>query len=987
MTLSQRPNRNRNAQGMQDSKKTSLRRWMWRAFVQSSLIPLVLVETVLIAVYLLTNSSIREAQIEHLRQTALVDLQSAAQQEGRLINERLKNVSNTTRLYAEQVREVLLRERYLVDELERQRHVRSADGVLHTRSNDGRAASFYANSTPPQSQELDKVLRLAQLDPLMKGIQRGDKLVASIYFNTWDSYNRIYPWFFTPDQYPHDMVIPNYNFYYLADARHNPQRGVVWTDIYVDPAGQGWMMSALAPVYRGDFLEGVAGLDITVDSILQEISDLQVPWNGYAMLVSEELNIMALPPAGERDFNLSELTSHSYAEAIRKEIFKPADFNLAKRDDTRALAQAIGQRRSGLQPLRLGGKTQLAAWASIPETGWKLVTLVDEAEVFRQTNSLAARYQQIGYLLIAGLVLFYVVFFAGMWLRSRQLSAQLQGPIDRLARMMGEIGRGNWHPPRAESNIDELAEAAAAAANMGEQLARSESSREQALAQLELVLDSTTESLWEMDLRQRRMRIEGRFLERFGLPAAEMALDEFYARIHPDDVAAVAACHEGLGGYGDNYSIEYRFRDAAGDYHWLLSRGRVIEQSPDGGQRLRLSGTHVDIDDLKATQEALSRASQQAQAANVAKTRFLSSMSHELRTPLNAVQGFAQLIQLELGEHPQETAQAQYAGEIIVASNHLRMLVDDILDLARIEAEKTSVTLETVDVRQVMNECLELVRPQAGELQLQLESHLPEGSLLVKAEPRRLRQILINLLSNAVKYNRPHGHVSLSYKVSGDRLRLIVEDTGHGIAADRQDQLFQPFQRLGRENSAIKGTGIGLVLSRELAELMHGRIGFSSEPGIGSTFWVELPFSAELQAGAAAGAARRSAGERLPRVLYVEDNRASQLLVAKALADIADVEIMDNGLEALHWITENPPQLLLLDLDLPGLHGDSLLRSLRRNPRTCELPVIIISAAALPEEIAEVSAQGIAAYLTKPLKIQTLRDAVLQLRAPSQSSC
>ncbi|THG87335.1 response regulator [Pseudomonas sp. A-1] len=969
---------------MQDNKKTTLRGWMWRAFVQSALIPLVLVETVLIAAYLLTNSSIREAQIEHLRETALSDLKTAAQQEAHLVSERLAAIAKLTDVYRHQIDSVLRAPGYLVDEAERQRHTRTEDGVLYTRTDDGRAASFYANSTPPERQDLERVLRLAQLDPLMKSLHSANPLIASIYFNTWDSYNRIYPWFHTPSQYPHDMVIPNYNFYYLADTRHNPQRKVVWTDIYVDPAGQGWMMSALAPVYRGDFLEGVAGLDITVDTILREIAGLQVAWNGYALLASGELNIMALPPQGERDLALAELTSHSYDEAIRKEIFKPADFNLGKRPDTLALARAISRAQTGIEALVLDGKPKLAAWATIPETGWKLITVVDEAEVFSKTNTLAERYQQIGYLLIAGLVLFYLLFFAVMWLRSRQLVDQLQQPIDGVTGMMAQIGQGNWSPERAQSSIDELDRMASAAAVMGEQLARSEATRRQAQEQLALVLDSTTDSVWEIDLDQRRIHIEGRFLERFGLGEPDMALEAFYALVHPDDLEAVVVCHEHPEQHpSDNYTIEFRFADACGIYHWLLSRGRAIAIDVEGRAQ-RLVGTHVDIDALKATQEALSQASQQAQAANVAKTRFLSSMSHELRTPLNAVQGFAQMIQLELLERPEETGLQQYAGEILAASSHLCLLVDDILDLAHIEAEKTSVSLETVDARQIMSECIELIRPQTREQHLQLESHLPEGCLLVRAEPRRLRQILLNLLSNAVKYNRPNGLISLSYKTTPTSLRLIVEDTGLGIDADKQALLFKPFQRLGHENSTIKGTGIGLVLSRELAELMHGRLGFSSESGIGSTFWIELPFNPAMQRGSA-GQQRATPTPRL-RILYVEDNRASQMLVQKALADLGEVEVMENGLEALHWITENPPELLLLDIDLPGLQGDSLLRSLRRNARTSELPVIVISAGALPEDFAQVSDLDVISYLTKPLKIHALREAVLRACSPRCAS-
>lgn len=962
---------------MPKNNKITLRSWMWRAFAQSALIPLILVETVLIAIYLLTNSAIRDSQIEHLRENALSQLQATARQEAQLIGARLKGIEQLTRLYGEQVLSVLSRDGYLVDDLERQRHAHTADGVLYTRSDDGRAASFYASSTPAERQDLGKVLRLAQLDPLMKSIQSGNKLVSSIYFNSWDSYNRIYPWFPTPDQYPHDMVIPDYNFYYLADTAHDPQRKLVWTDIYVDPAGHGWMMSALAPVYRGDFLEGVVGLDVTVDSMLKEIVALTIPWNGYAMLASEQLNIMALPPGGERDLGLSELTGHSYDEAIRKEIFKPADFNLHKRSDTRRLAAAIDASSSGILALELAGKAQLAAWASIPQTGWKLITVVDERDVFSQTNALAERYRQIGYLLIAGLLLFYLLFFAAMSLRARQLSRDLQRPIARIAAMMQQIGQGHWFPPRARADIAELEEMAATASTMGEQLADSEATRRQAQNQLALVLDSTTESIWEVDLQQRRVQLQGRFIARFGLDRDELPLADFYAHIHPCDLPEVIARHEQPERHpADNYSIEYRFRDAAGTYHWLLSRARVVTQDSASGLPLRLAGTHVDIDALKATEEALLLASQQAQAANVAKTRFLSSMSHELRTPLNAIQGFAQMIQLELSDRPGgDDSLQQYSAEILTASHHLCLLVDDILDLARIESEQTELRLEPVDVRPIMSECLELVRPQAREHDLHVESHLPDGPLLVLAEPRRLRQVLLNLLSNAIKYNRPYGHLSLSCKIGMQHLRLVVEDTGYGISAEKQAQLFKPFQRLGHENSNIKGTGIGLVLCRELAAMMQGQIGFTSEPGVGSSFWIELPFKPALQRLATATAGNAPA--RRLRLLCIESDPASQRLIEKALADLADVISLADALEALQRIDEHRPDLLLLDLDLPDRQGDSLLRALRNNPHNRDLPVIALGGSSvLPEDLAE---HGALVQLGKPLKLEELREAIRRM--------
>ena len=300
-----------------------LRRWIWRAFLQSALIPLVLVESVLIGVYLYTNESIRESQVGYLQSSALQDLDSAVRREGKVIDSRLRAIEAQVGVYRDAVAEALADRRFEPDELERQRHASTPGGVFHSRSDDGRAASFYAASTPAERQDRDKALRLSRVDPLMRSIKQADPLVAAVYFNSWDSYNRIYPYFDVLQQYPHDMDIPQYNFYYLADATHNPKRGTVWTEVYLDPAGLGWMMSAIAPVYRGDFLEGVVGLDVTVGQMLAETGNLQVPWQGYALLVGPDNAIMALPAAGEKDFGLRELTSYSYAEAVSREVLKP----------------------------------------------------------------------------------------------------------------------------------------------------------------------------------------------------------------------------------------------------------------------------------------------------------------------------------------------------------------------------------------------------------------------------------------------------------------------------------------------------------------------------------------------------------------------------------------------------------------------------------------------------------------------------------------
>lgn len=943
-----------------------VRQWIWRVFAQSALIPLLLVETVLIAAYLLANSSIRDAQIEHLRETALADLQASAALESRIVDEQLAKVDALTNLYRNLTAQALAR---LAAALPGNLAL-SADGVRYTPRDEGGAAVFYANITPPEKQDLGKIARLAPLEPLMKEIKDQHPLVAALYFNSWDSLNHIYPWFLTPDQYPHDMDIPDYNFYYLADAEHNPSRNVVWTDVYLDPAGQGWMMSAIAPVYRDAFLEGVVGIDITVGGILKEIGQLPVPWNGYAMLVSKDLNIMALPKSGEDDFGLRELTEHSYDEAIRRELFKPEDFNLAKRAETALLATAVASKASGIERVELGGKPHLVAWSTIALTDWHLLTVVAEADVFAQTNLLAGRYEQIGYLLIAGLVLFYVVFFSFMWVRALQLSRQLRGPITGISAMMAEIGRGNWRPQRVQAQIRELDDMAGHALDVGGQLERSEVQRNAIQSRLEMILESVTESLWEADLRSGQLSLRGRFAARFGLPDEQISFEDFYRRVHPDDREQVRAAQgRALNGRDERYSSEFRFADAEGNYHWLLSRGRVMERDPQSGQALLLAGTHVDIDKLKLVEEDLRQAIVVAQAASRAKSRFISSISHELRTPLNAIQGFAQLMRMD--RPASGTEGPDFLDEILTASEHLNQLVGDILEWSSMQADKARLELTPVTVRNLLSECAELIRVEVDKQGLTLNLDLPDADLKVMAESRRLRQVMINLLSNAIKYNQPGGQLTLSYQLSPGRVRLLVEDTGLGISKELQNQVFEPFERVGRQNSAIQGTGLGLALCQQFATLMNGRMGLHSEPGVGSSFWIELPL-----AGAVAPRASEASTGARPRVFYVEDNPASQFVVRKALEDLADIEVVSDGRVAVERLLASPPDLLLLDYNLPGLNCEQVLSQLRAAAQTHDLPVVVLSAAADTGKLLSLDCQG---FLAKPLDLDELRGLVSAL--------
>jgi signal transduction histidine kinase/CheY-like chemotaxis protein len=455
---------------MQRFAHVSAQKWVWRAMVRSALVPLILVETILIAVYLISNNLIREANINYIHQQADKELQVSAQRESEIIREQLRAISRQTDIYRSETQRIITSHNHPVPAIEAENYALSSKGVFYSTHDIGGAASFYSAITPVEKQDHEKIWRLAQLDPLMKQIKENTPLISAIYFNSWDSYNRIYPWINTAEQYDEKMDIPKYNFYYLADKNNNPMHSVVWTDVYIDPAGKGWMASCIAPVYRQDFLEGVVGLDITVSSIIDKIQSLSVPWGGYAILVNSNGNIMALPPDGENDFGLHELTSHNYQEAIKKEIFKPEQFNLFQEKYAQSIFFEMKNNQQGKGVVELNGSRKLIAWESISETGWKLITIIDENKVYGETRTLAHQFAQIGYLMIAGLVLFYVVFIFFIWVNSRRISESISNPLLEMKSMADKISREIYQLNKPDFAIVELQNTALAIISMAQKL-------------------------------------------------------------------------------------------------------------------------------------------------------------------------------------------------------------------------------------------------------------------------------------------------------------------------------------------------------------------------------------------------------------------------------------------------------------------------------------------------------------------------------------
>ena len=460
---------------------------------------------------------------------------------------------------------------------------------------------------------------------------------------------------------------------------------------------------------------------------------------------------------------------------------------------------------------------------------------------------------------------------------------------------------------------------------------------------------------------------------------------DVYQFIHPMDRERVKDSF--LQSVGDvvPVPVEYRIVTDDGTCKYVISQRTKVFDSDS--KVTHLFGTVQDITERKQI-EAEIIARQTAERASAAKSEFLSRMSHELRTPMNSILGFAQLLQMSQKE-PLTTSQRTRVNQILKAGEHLLKLINEVLEISRIEAGRMELSSESVDVAQVALEVLELTQPLAAKQNIFVHSEIDTTQpLYITADLQRFKQVLINLVSNAIKYNKESGNVWLRAEGGQEgRMRVSVQDSGQGISREMQARLFQPFDRLGAEQSNVEGTGLGLALSQRLVSLMRGEIGVESVPGAGSTFWIELPAARHPGQGNQNGEMMAQPvlshiTEQPKTLLYVEDNLANFELVRQVMAEEEQVKLIwaMRGSAGLELAQQRVPNLILLDLHLPDMHGSEVLARLRQDEATHDIPVVVISADATPGQIQRLMDAGANAYLTKPLNVaEFLRTVQAQL--------
>ncbi|HIV71640.1 MAG TPA: PAS domain S-box protein [Candidatus Aquabacterium excrementipullorum] len=543
------------------------------------------------------------------------------------------------------------------------------------------------------------------------------------------------------------------------------------------------------------------------------------------------------------------------------------------------------------------------------------------------------------------------------------LAQALQPAVDMLASIVGaiELERGQREALRAQSAAQDT-------------LKRSEAYYQQIFETAGVGIARVATDGQLLDVNQRFADI----CQRTRHELLGLCVQDF---THSDDLTVHTALLEAtLQGHQDRYTMEKRYLCPSGGHVWVQLNAVLARD--EAGRPSHFVSVIEDISERRRYQEAILSA-QAAERASKAKTEFLSRMSHELRTPLNAMLGFAQLLRVD-PRHPLNDPQKQKVRHIEQAGAHLLAMLTDVLDLSRIEAGSLPLSLESLRVGEVIREAATMVGTQAQQQGVLLQQTPIDPDLHVKADPLRLRQILVNLLSNAIKYNRPEGQVRIEVQVLKPHVLIAIHDTGMGLSPEQQAHLFEPFNRLGAERSGVEGTGIGLVIVQRLAALMHGRIEVSSVQGQGSVFRVALPWAPspvrhDDRAGVRSGFGELAAlgglepDENLT-VLYAEDNVVNVELVRQVMRMRPNwhLDVALSGAEAIEMAMASPPDLLLLDMHLGDMTGLDVADTLAQHAHTMGLPKVALSADVMPDQLRAAKERGFLDYLTKPLDVARL---------------
>ncbi|WP_321314436.1 ATP-binding protein [Halarcobacter sp.] len=683
-------------------------------FIKFSLIPILVVEVALLILYFSINAYISSKNTNLLLNEAQSHVKDILSNEVELIEDKLNEVSMMAKLLQNE-------HQVLFKNLKNNRLPNgkpsfdvAPNGVFYKTNKVG-SSVYYSAQTKIDEKAIEKATFTEAMDTSFKSITEINPIIVAAYFNSWDNMNRLYPFIDKVyEQYGPHIQMQDYNFYYLADLKHNPKKEPVWTGAYLDPAGNGWMLSCIVPIYNGDFLEGVTGLDITIDSFIKNILNTKLVYNAKFFMLSKDGMIIAMPEKIENLLGLKELKEHLYTDKILKTIEKPEEFNILKNKSPFASHfKNLIENNLELDSLKIKDDEYLTLQQSVKETDWKLMVLIDKKEIFNSIENLKELSNQIGYLAIGFLLLFYVVFFYMLLKRINKFSKVITEPIIKLSDQTSEIKSTDFKIELIKTDIREI-----------EQL-------NQNFTSMMNELNDSTRKLYE---------------------AKELA-------------------------------------------------------------------------------EELSRA----------KDDFLANMSHELKTPLNSINVISELMR---NNNTGNLDQKQVKSLEIInkCGKDLLYLINDVLDISKLEAGQIELDYTTLDVKELMETINDMFSSQAEEKGINLSLEIDKSLNFIYSDESRIKQIVKNLLSNSLKFTPKDKNIIFKVKDEDKFIKIIIEDEGVGIPQDKLEHIFDRFKQVDTSiTRQYGGTGLGLAICKDLLILLDGEIKVSSEVGSGSRFEVLIP--------------------------------------------------------------------------------------------------------------------------------------------------
>lgn len=913
-----------------------------REFIRTAIIPLLIIELSLLILYFSINTYINNRTTETLLDETRESVKEISFREARSIDLQLRNVSNDARMLQSENQRVFEHPDAFPLIRAEPEFGRSDKGIVFKSNNNGGAALCFLDQKnfTVGVEERKKAVLTEAFDPLFRAVCDRNPSVVAVYFNSSRSMCRYYP--FTDDfhtKFDPDMCIPEFNFYYEANKQHNPEGIPVWTTVYLDPARQGWMASCIVPIYREEFLEGVTGIDITVDRFVDKILALELPWDASAFFVDQDGMILAMPGGVEEILGLQELRDHEYSDSVKQDTFKPREFNLLKNPNIELqerISDFFGS-RSDFTELAINGKKYLLSQNVIDETGWKLFVLVDEEAVFEPIMALESLARRIGYAAIAFMALFYAAFLLFLTTRARRLAARVSTPLEEFSDATTRMAENIYSTeiePVGISEIDRLARNFnTMSASVREEIAR----REKLLEELDEsgrkfrnLVESTNAIPWEANLPLLRMNYIGpQAVSLFGYPIDDWQKIGFWKEcIHSDDRAWVSSSFATEIAASRDFDLEYRMIASCGRVVWVHN---VV--TLETGENGIVRGFFFDITRQNQARETLREKEELLQQSQKMEAvgRLAGGMAHDFNNVLTVIKGYTDprvLKETGVGDPVRRNME-----EIRRAADRAAGLTRRLLSFSR----KEPVHPRVMNPNDAITGIVEMLDQIIGD-DVELTLSLQDGLWNIMADPGQIAQIVMNLAVNSRDAMPQGGKLTIATSNEtfdrkssfegvkpGSYIRLTVTDSGCGMSQELLSRIFDPFFTTKETG---KGTGLGLSIVFGIVTQNNGHLQMESDEGKGTRCTIYLPrVKSDEQDEDEAASNGNGLLEGSETVLLVEDDDILRGLTRNILEDQGyTVLLAEDGKQGLDIFKDNCDKidLIVTDAVMPRMGGKAL---------------------------------------------------------------